>query len=135
MYAVTQDLGNRDDGMVYSRRMEPSDNEFILSITPDVMACLTRSDYFKKLDDILSPEDSSTAARSCDGTFRLSESILVASGFDRDAIDDILSVLKSKGGCCDCEVLYNVVETNRLKSKYWSSRGDGSSHIPRHSAH
>ena len=105
--------------------MEPADDEFVSSIASDVMTCLARSGYFAKLDDLLSPEVASSAPQNCERTFKLSESILLASGFERDDLDDILTVLQSKGGCCDCEVLYNVVETSRLKTKYWLSRAAG----------
>ena len=113
-------------------RMEPdSDDELISSIAPDVMTCLGRCNYFEKLDELLSPEDNSTPTERCDGSFRLSETILLGSGFDRDALADIIAVLQSKGGFCDCEVLYNVVETSRLKAKYWRSRVTGETpHIP-----
>jgi uncharacterized protein DUF2695 len=54
-----------------------------------------------------------------DGFFyrdKLSESILAAAGFERAEVDNIFAMLQSKGGCCDCEVLYNVAETSRLKA-------------------
>lgn len=89
------------------------------------LKCLVRSGYFEKLDDLLSPEDDATPSQSCDGTYKLSESVLLACGFVRDDLDDIFAVLQSKGGCCDCEVLYNVAETSRLKAKYWRSRAAG----------
>lgn len=98
------------------------DDELISSIAPDVMTCLGRWAFFEKLDELLSPEDNSTPSKRCDGTFKLSESILIAAGFDQDELKDIFAVLRSKGGCCDCEVLYNVIETSRLKGKYWRSR-------------
>jgi hypothetical protein len=64
-------------------RMEPdSDDELISSIAPDVMKCLGRCDFFEKLDKLLSPEDNSIPAQGCDGTYKLSKSILLASGFD-----------------------------------------------------
>jgi hypothetical protein len=25
------------------------------------------------------------------------------------------------GGCCDCEILYNVAGESRLKSRYWKA--------------
>jgi len=108
-----------------------SDNDLISSIAPDVMKSLTRSGYFEKLDGLLGPENNSSPSESCDGTYKLSESILLSSGFDQDDLDDIFSVLQSKGGYCDCEVLYNVVETSRLKAKYWRSLAIGETpHIP-----
>src|SRR5215475_10591578 len=117
-------------------RMEPdSDDELISSMSPNVMTCLWRCSYFEKLDELLSPEDNLTPTEKYEGSFRLSESILLASGFERDALADIIDVLQFKGGFCDCEVLYNVVETSRLKAKYWRSRAEGETpHIPHASA-
>ena len=106
-------------------RMEPADDDFVSLIASDVMACLLRSGYFDKLDNILSPGNDSSPAQTCDGTFRLSESVLLGCGFVRGDLDDIFAVLRSKGGCCDCEVLYNVAETSRLKAKYWRSQAAG----------
>ena len=101
-----------------------SDDELISSIAPDVMQCLGRYKFFEKLDDLLSPEGGLTPAPSCDGTFQLSESILKA-GFDHAELADIFAVLQYKGGFCDCEILYNVAETSRLKASYWRSQAAG----------
>ena len=105
--------------------MEHPDDELVSSIAADVMMCLTRSAYFEKLDDLLSPDESSTAAQTCDGTFKLSGSLLLASGLVRDDFDDIFAVLQSRGGHCDCEVLFNVAENSRFKAKYWRNRAAG----------
>ena len=116
--------------------MEPdSDGELISSIAPDVMMCLEQCSYFEKLDELLSPKDESAPTEKCDGSFRLSERILYAVGFDRDALDDIIAVLQSKGGCCDCEVLYNVAETSRLKANYWRSQVPGATTTAAHNLH
>src|ERR1700737_1192148 len=109
----------------------PSDDNFISSIAPHVMRCLGECIFFEKLDDLLSPESPSTPSAGCDGTYKFSESIL-ADRFDRDALDDIFDVLKSKGGFCDCEILYNVVDS-RLKAKYWRSHAAGETPPTRHS--
>ena len=117
-------------------RMEPdSDDELISSIAPDVMTCLGRCSYFEKLDELLSPENNSTPTEKCDGSFRLSKTILLASGFEREALDDIIAVLQSKGGFCDCEVLYNVAETSRLKANYWRSQVAGEATTTPHAPH
>jgi len=112
-----------------------SDDDLISSITPDVMKCLGRCGFFEKLDGLLSPEDNSIPAKGCDGTYKLSESVLLAAGFDRGELDDIFGVLQSKGGCCDCEVLYNVAETSRLKANYWRSRAAGQFAQTPHTSH
>jgi hypothetical protein len=101
------------------------DNELIASISPDVMKCLVRSGFFEKLDDLLCPRDHSHQREGCRGDYKLSESVLLASEFERTDLDDIFGVLRSKGGCCDCEILYNVAESSRLKAEYWRSRAEG----------
>jgi uncharacterized protein DUF2695 len=55
----------------------------------------------------------------CDGDHKISKRILEAAGFDSDDLIDMFAVLKAQGACCDCEVLYNVVESSRLKVEYW----------------
>jgi len=93
-----------DAGVMFARMESNSNDKLISSIAPDVMACLGRCGYFGKLDELLSPEDNSTPTEKCDGSFRLSETILLASGFERADLDDIFAVLQSKGGFCDCEI-------------------------------
>jgi hypothetical protein len=102
-----------------------SDDELISSIAPDVIKCLERCNFFEKLDDLLSPEGNLGPAPSCDGTFQLSESILSMVGFDQSEVADIFAVLQAKGGFCDCEILYNVAETSRLKADYWRRQAAG----------
>jgi len=112
--------------------MEPADDDLVSSIAPDVMKCLVRSGYFEKLDELLCPEDNSSGPQNCDGTYKLSEPLLLACGFAREDLDEIFSVLQFKGGCCDREVLYNVPEKSRLRAKYWHNRAAGE---PAHSPH
>ena len=89
------------------------------------MAVLKARSFFEKLDDLLCPADESRSASRCQGDYVLSEMILRDSGFDGSDFEDILCVLRSQGGCCDCEILYNVSETSRLKSTYWKARAEG----------
>ncbi len=97
---------------------DPNEDEFVASVTEEVLECLRRKRFFEKLDELFCPTDGSQGAR-CEGNFRTSESVLQSSGFTAEDIGDILGVLKSRGGFCDCEVLYNVAETCRLKANYW----------------
>ena len=101
------------------------DHDLISSITPDVMTCLERSGLFRKLDDLLCPEGRSQPRANCSGDYQLSKSILQAAGFDSSELTDIFGVLGSQGGCCDCEILYNVAESSRLKADYWRDRAKG----------
>ena len=59
-----------------------TDDELIASITTYVMKCLEGARYFEKLDDVLSPEDSAMPVRKCDGSYAISETILVEAGFE-----------------------------------------------------
>lgn len=111
------------------------EQDFIASITPDVMPVLESCNLFARLDDLLCPENAGQQSERCDGTHRLSEKLLRENGFDEDGLHDIFGVLKAQGGCCDCEVLYNVSDANRLKANYWKARAlhlgqqvDGKSH-------
>jgi hypothetical protein len=111
-----------------------SDTDLITSITPNVMTCLHRSKFFERLDDILSPSDGSRPRKICGGTYELSEAILQESGFESADVADIYNVLRSQGGFCDCEILYNATESSRLKAEYWRERARGvetqGKHIP-----
>ena len=99
------------------------DEELVNLIAADVMAVLAAQRFFEFLDDALCPLASNQSAAACDGTHSITTGILIDCGFDSDAISDVVNVLRSKGGCCDCEVLYNTVPESRLRSRYWTSKG------------
>jgi hypothetical protein len=98
--------------------------ELISSITPDVMTCLERERFFEKLDDLLSPSENSRERENCAGDYKLSETILRAAKFSSEDMGDIFDVLRSQGGFCDCEILYNAVESSRLKAEYWRAEAN-----------
>jgi hypothetical protein len=89
------------------------------------MKCLECSSFFERLDDLLCPGDDSHHREDCCGDYKLSESILRTSGFEPSEFADIVLVLRAKGGFCDCEILYNASESNRLKAKYWRDARNG----------
>ena len=119
---------------IFGHMQDEEADEFIASIAPDVIRSLVRSSFFEKLDDLLCPKDHSHPIRTCEGDYELSESVLLALGFNRPDLEDIFGVLSSRGGCCDCEILYNVAESSRLKSAYWHRKGEGLKNPIRHSA-
>lgn len=100
------------------------EKDYVASIASDVMAVLRTKGFFDALDEALCPLDGSRPAVPCRGNYENSERILGDLGFDADDVKDIFDALRSRGGFCDCEVLYNVVETSRLKSKYWRAQAD-----------
>jgi hypothetical protein len=101
---------------------QESDAEFVNDIAPDVLGVLEKDHFFERLDDLFCPVDRSGRSVSCGHSFDHSVTILQALGMDPDDVDDVLAALKSKGGCFDCEVLYNVAEESRLKARYWKAR-------------
>jgi hypothetical protein len=57
---------------------------------------------------------------------------LEAAGFDADDLKDMFAVLRAQGACCDCEVLYNVAESSRLKAEYWKRQAHDAEAKPKH---
>jgi hypothetical protein len=108
------------------------DSDLIASITPDVMTCFSRSHFFERLDDLLCPKGDSDQGEVCDGNFKISKGILEAAGFDADDLKDMFAVLRAQGACCDCEVLYNVAESSRLKAEYWKRQAHDAEAKPKH---
>ena len=102
-----------------------ADAEFLNDIAPNVLSTLEKGHFFERLDDRFCPADPSADRVKCGHSFAHSENILRDLGMSSDDMDDVLAVLKSRGGCCDCEVLYNVVEESRLKDRYWKARASG----------
>ena len=103
--------------------MEGSENDdLIASISPHVMRYLGRVGYFGRLDDLLSPADELRPPETCDGTYRLTESILATLVVDETDLAEVLAVLSHNGACCDYEVLYNIADSSRLRAKYWKKR-------------
>jgi hypothetical protein len=42
-------------------------------------------------------------------------------GFYESEYFDVFSVLMSKGGYCDCEILYNVADGSEFARRYWAN--------------
>jgi hypothetical protein len=119
---------------MFTRMADGADSDLISSITPDVMACLLRLQFFERLDELLCPQTSASKQAFCAGDYRIATTVLEDTGFGSTELEDIFSVLKSQGGCCDCEILYNVAESSRLKAQYWKSRVHGGGVIPKDDA-
>lgn len=97
------------------------DDEFVSSIAEDVFVVLRAERLFERLDDLFCPVEPNAVRARCGHSFALSTGILRELGMDSDEVDDVLAVLRSKGACCDCEVLYNVAEESRLKAEHWKA--------------
>jgi hypothetical protein len=99
-----------------------SDVEFVNDIAPDVLGVLEKERFFERLDELFCPADPSIQSVKCGHSFGHSVSILRNLGMDSDDVGDVLAVLRSRGVCCDCEVLYNLAEESRLKAQYSKAR-------------
>ena len=99
-----------------------SEEDHIASMAPNVIAVLSAKGFFEALDEVLCPLEESKPVVPCRSNYENSERILTDLGFDAADVEDIFDVLRSRGGACDCEILYNVAETSRVKSKYWRAQ-------------
>ncbi len=97
------------------------DLEFAKSIATDMIPVLEERHFFELLDDLYCPPDPTASARKCEHSYSGSIEILETLGMDSREISDVLAALKARGGCCDCEILYNAVEESRLKGTYWKA--------------
>ncbi len=108
-----------------SKRMSPEPeadfDSFISDISPDVMKCLENEDFFRKLEARIFP-DVSTDRKTCDGSFSVATEILTSAGHDKSAIEDVLDVMRSKGGFCDCEIVLNAAPESSVREAYWKRR-------------
>jgi hypothetical protein len=102
--------------------MAKNDDQLIEAIAADVIKVLTRRGFFEQLDDKFSPRRKTTPPVECGGKFEVAEPLLRSLGFDATERAEFIQVLQSRGGYCDCEILYNVSDKNRLKSKFWKER-------------
>jgi hypothetical protein len=98
------------------------DRDLASSIASDVMRVLIRRGFFEALDDLLCPKVVSATPSACQGDYANAAAILRERGFDEEESFEIFSVLRERGACCDCEILYNAVESSRLKAEYWRPR-------------
>jgi Protein of unknown function (DUF2695) len=105
--------GEKPKDLVYA------DEELIEAIAPDVMKVLLGSGAFDALDDLMCPVSPGLPRAKCFGDYRHSRNVLLTRGFKEEELFDVFHVLMSKGAVCDCEILYNAADSNRLKNEYW----------------
>ena len=101
------------------------DDNYLNDVSPDVLGVLEKLCFFDRLDKQFYSVRDAKVLLQCSGTHAVCIEILRDLKMDSDDIQDILSVLRSRGGCCDCEVLYNVATESNLRSEYWKGRARG----------
>jgi Protein of unknown function (DUF2695) len=96
------------------------DEALLVDITPSIMACLNRDHFFARLEARVFPE--SPDIRSlCNHSFEFATALLAEDGHDEDAQQDVFAVMRSQGGFCDCEIIFNVAENSAVTEGYWRS--------------
>jgi len=98
------------------------DEQFIESITADVMGVLQKKGFFAALDEVFLSEGDPVHPRTCFGDFRHAKQTLQLCGFEELDWSDVFHVLMGQGAFCDCEILYNAAVESRLKARYWKRR-------------
>lgn len=101
------------------------DDELVANIEGHVMKALDASGAIAALDERFCPTDAGAPRARCHGDYRIAREVFSARGFDQQELFDIFHVLMAHGGHCDCEILYNAVESSRLKGEYWTARAEG----------
>jgi hypothetical protein len=104
------------------KKLRYLDEEYIAGVEPFIVKALEKIEFFKKLDNQMLPLNPFKKAKKCQGDFTLTKSILIKNNFKENEIFDICHMLMSKGGYCDCEVLYNVADVSKFRKKYWKKR-------------
>jgi hypothetical protein len=98
------------------------DEDFIASITPDVIGALQKSHFFAALDELFLPKGSTVQQHTCSGEFRHAKRALKLCGFEESDWSDVFHVLMGQGAFCDCEILFNAADESRLRAQYWKRR-------------
>ena len=98
------------------------DAALVESIAPDAMQHLTQIGFFEALDDAFAPADRGRSGVTCHGDFRIARQVLSSRGVPETDYFDVFHVLMLRGAFCDCEILYNVSASSRLRAEYWRDR-------------
>ena len=93
-------------------------DEFISDITPDVMVVLVRQSFFEQLEREVFPNGAIDSS-ACKHDFSITMRVLSQSGYDEDAIRDVIDVMRANGGYCDCEIILNAALQSKVSENYW----------------
>jgi hypothetical protein len=97
---------------------EESLDEFIESIAPDVLSSLGKQDFFRRLEERVWP-DGPDGRKVCDSTYANALILTAADGYTPEDQDDILDVMRSRGGFCDCEIILNAAPESAIRERHW----------------
>ena len=106
----------------HQHALGPDDQELGDDIAPYVLESLNQMRFFQLLEARVFPEGDS-GPRRCDNSYIHAETILTKLGFTDEEREDIVTVCKSRGGFCDCEILWNVDDRDDSpRARYWKSK-------------
>src|ERR1700722_17680506 len=106
-------MWRRSDAMAEDQPDESFD-EFIESITEDVLRVLGGQGFFRKLEERVWP-DGPDGRKVCDGSFANAIDIATADGHSLEDQDGIFHVMRSRGGFCDCEISLNAAPESEVR--------------------
>ena len=92
--------------------------ETIGSIAPFVLGCLEQRSFFSELEKRVWPEGPD-GRRDCDHSLDRTLSILRTYDWPEEDFSEVLLVMESRGGFCDCEIMLNVASTCAFREKHW----------------
>ena len=97
---------------------EDDADETIESIAPYVLGCLEQRDFFSELEKFVWP-GGAEGPRSCDHSYEHTLAILGTYDWPEEDYPEVLLVMQSRGGFCDCEIMLNVAPACVFREQYW----------------
>jgi hypothetical protein len=95
--------------------------ETIGSIAPFVLGCLEQRSFFSELEKRVWPEGPD-GRRDCDHSLDHTLSILRTYDWQEEDCTEVLLVMQSRGGCCDCEIMLNVAPDCQARERHWKRK-------------
>jgi hypothetical protein len=90
----------------------------IESIAPFVLGCLEQRSFFPELEKRVWPEGPD-GRRDCNHSFDHTRAILQTYDWSEDDFTEVLLVMESQGGFCDCEIMLNVASACAFREEHW----------------
>jgi hypothetical protein len=90
----------------------------IESIAPFVLGCLEQRSFFSELEKRVWPEGLA-GRRDCEHSFDHTLSILRTYDWPEEDYTEVLLVMQSRGGFCDCEIMLNAAPDSEARARHW----------------
>ncbi|MBB5065045.1 DUF2695 domain-containing protein [Granulicella mallensis] len=104
-----------------SDEAEDDFDSIIRDITPYVMKSLEGKGFFVSLEELIFNKGADNPI-GCKHDFTHATALLIKAGYTAEDREDIFAVMRSRGGFCDCEILYNALEESLPRERYWKTR-------------